>query len=146
MREIKCRAWFPKTKRMTESFTLGQPIEQIENTRREENGFYLQYTGLKDKKGKEIYEGDIIKLTAKWKTYSKEDDLYEDNYKSYIGVVKIYSQGIIIKVYKQEGDDCYITDEDGKQILNMPKIKRIAGYRSEKTGNIYKNPKLLKDK
>ena len=59
MREYKFKCWFPKTKRMTEVFILGQLIEQIENTKQEENGFYLQFTGLKDKNGIEGYYKDI---------------------------------------------------------------------------------------
>ena len=65
MRELKFRCWFPKTERMTKPFILGQLIEQIENTREEENGVYLQFTGLTDKNGIEIYEGDIVAYLGK---------------------------------------------------------------------------------
>jgi uncharacterized phage protein (TIGR01671 family) len=68
MREIKFRAW--KDKKMSSSFSLedysaDQDAEygnyDLPNDFSEDGVFLMQYTGLKDKNGKEIYEGDIIK-------------------------------------------------------------------------------------
>jgi uncharacterized phage protein (TIGR01671 family) len=64
-REIKFRAWDKSTKEM---WTPYQPVQFEEDSNwlwadvnSENNKFHLmQYTGLKDKNGKEIYEGDLL--------------------------------------------------------------------------------------
>jgi uncharacterized phage protein (TIGR01671 family) len=58
MREINFRAWAELAQEM---------IEDIANVKAyQSQGFYLmQYTGLLDKNGREIYEGDIIRGTKK---------------------------------------------------------------------------------
>lgn len=68
MREIKFRAWDKKNKEwfyfgLNEVYGMGQDSP---------NGYaeinfdeIMQYTGLKDKNNKEIYEGDILKFNTK---------------------------------------------------------------------------------
>ncbi len=85
MREIKFRAWDKEKKRMTTTFNVSsQGIVMF--TPLGESPIYLynyilmQYTGLKDKTGKEIYEGDIVKETdgthsAKGVVYFSSDGL-----------------------------------------------------------------------
>jgi hypothetical protein len=55
MKEIKFRAWNTFTKRMFQ-------LEALDlSGKRNPLNILLQYTGLKDSKGVEIYEGDIVK-------------------------------------------------------------------------------------
>lgn len=65
MREIKFRAWHKKLKQVLTDkdwhhygpVLVGGKIESDDHE-------IMQYTGLKDKLGKEIYEGDILEATG----------------------------------------------------------------------------------
>jgi uncharacterized phage protein (TIGR01671 family) len=73
MREIKFRAYNKKEKTMWGSFDLYLAVNCRKTEHVDLNDVvYMQYTWLKDKNGKEIYEGDIIKPTY-WYYEDKRD-------------------------------------------------------------------------
>lgn len=92
-----------------------------------EDVIILQCTGLKDKNGKLIYEGDIVSVKVKIQDSLYEDEYYFQNYKGGI----IFEKGII-----------------AIDVIDTTKHPISLYYHAkdcEVVGNIYENPKLLKE-
>lgn len=136
MREIKFRAWDPTRKRMVYRGLFDKNWYYTE--RNDENGTNLaygisqrdqvtlktmQFTGLLDKNGKEIYEGDIVEF----------DDLeYCGNLNKEKAEV-IFDEGSSLVEFM----DCN-SGKSQEYLFTYNKYIAIIG-------NIYENPELLKE-
>jgi len=116
MREIKFRAWDTKEKEMIDL----EPNMSYGDYR---NFELMQYTGLKDKKGKEIYEGDILRYN-----YFGRDKRKKVNYE-YTTV---------------KWDTTYTGFSPFSEIWGYGLARFDDFYEWEVIGNIYENPELLK--
>ena len=126
MREIKFRAWHKEEKIIgevlgidilhKEIFFSNEDVDCYEHTDFKDIEL-MQYTGLKDKNNKEVYEGDIVKLRANHG----------------IGVIKYYDKwGACVVEYIKPRP---------LTVLGMNYYKEDI----EILGNIYKNPELIKE-
>lgn len=143
MRETKFRGWDTKEKRMLspEELSASDVYLDVESghlidvSHRYPDGSIeirdynrhipLQYTGLKDKNGKEIFEGDIVAI-----------DMWQGNEHGYIsedGVIQWYEESSAFKWFSgdpSDGNNYWLSHADAK--------------RREVIGNIYENPELLR--
>lgn len=96
------------------------PIPLCECLRDKKRYIVQQYTGLTDKNKKEIYEGDILNFTARYK-----------------------QTGPVEVIYYGGSYGCVVTDDGGlKEFWNLSHI--VQQYYPEIIGNIFENPELLK--
>lgn len=135
-REIKFRAWSTKENTWFAdtdwSIMLdGTLLDKYQSDFGSENVVLMQYTGVKDKNGVEIYEGDIVKVQQHTHLSIPDFEILEGNYKV---LFNMGSYGMIIQNY------CYwdLCSFGYEVFLNHGRIDKVKII-----GNIYENPELL---
>jgi uncharacterized phage protein (TIGR01671 family) len=121
MREIKFKCWDKDNKIMSESMDLGDYNLETHHTFYGNEGI-MQFTGLLDKNGKEIYEGDLLGLTQE------------------LG----QADRVFFEVFYHDGKgafDCCRTHYQGNRCGGY--IPPLNSDHLEVIGNIYENPDLL---
>lgn len=145
MRQIKFRAWDNQKKKMIldvgvfDNMAVLEPQYVYDSPERQivelKGSILMQFTGLLDKNGKEIYEGDIVS-TSFWYHGSEKTEFIE---KPLIGQVQ----------YWGECHGSYnLLDKTGGSIPIEWACHKNDGWKiyGEIIGNIYENAELLENK
>ena len=139
MRDIKFRAWHKTLNKILNVYIISQQTDGMGVYTYKCQGWYgnnnqvvfaydqviwMQYTGLKDKQGREIYEDDIILIKE---FIDRGDGVYDDD----LAKICFY-------------DGCFVCDTKIETGFKEYLYVVSSVYEVEIIGNIYENPELLK--
>jgi len=131
-REIKFRFWsgesmMPHRELVDDKYTIAQLSSPLY--------IPMQFTGLVDKNGKEVYEGDIIK----WKETRFHTEEQKENG---VPMPKVYKSA----VEWQDGEFIVSSDDNHDTPLCCffgDSLDNKFDFKAEIIGNIYENPELI---
>lgn len=121
IKKTKFRAWDKKNKVMiydvqnTHDYTP-TTCENFGDLLEDEDYEVMQFTGLYDENGREIYEGDIVEVTN-----------LDGDYVFEVGIVEFITPKFVLRNLKKDGSNLIIRE----------------GTKSIVKGNIYESPELL---
>ena len=142
MRDLRFRAWdgkimtYPKVVALGINGRNGLPSASFQLN----SGGYctsadvMQFTGLLDKQGKEIYEGDIVKVVEK-KEYSKIHKKMRHR--------SIYGPSYIAPVIWNPVSTGFVMAYKWEDTGRIDDHLRITPKETKVIGNIYENPELI---
>ena len=122
MREIKFRAWSNSRGKMIDCavnmIVMWPSMRAVEydSLGKQVDMELMQFTGLQDKNGVDIYDGDIVKVIS-----------------------KITCEILIVKYWMGNACFCFPNTESG-----TPLYPTLIGMTKEVIGNIHQNPELIK--
>ena len=124
MRVIKFRARRSDTKKSIPDFMEQYTVDTLNNTLNSEYFIIEQFTGLYDKNGKEIYEGDILAT----ENHDPEYDLWKQSDHGYT-VVQYKDFGFTFSNWQLE------LDRNNESVYGIEFVEVV--------GNIFENPEKL---
>lgn len=147
------RAWLKKDKEMIEvdeimSIDFGESEICVKTLFFEQTNYYkfddivlMQSTGLTDKNGKEIFEGDILKFNDTWSDYCYEG--YVDGEITGVNYVEIEKETTCFGFGKTRIPESSLFDLMNNEHLAFKELITDTSFEFEIIGNVWEDGELL---
>jgi len=152
MREIKFRAWDGNKMHNVSALYFSEISSGKKACRVYDNivdqlifaDVIMQFTGLKDKNGKEIYAGDLLLIKIKCDSYNLEAiyEVVDRGFTTEFRIVNLISpEAVFSNITLEAGED--FEWYAGERLEIRANQYRESSTNIEVIGNIYQNPELL---